>query len=164
MRVSLIAAVAANGTIGAGNDLVWREPQDQRHFVDTTRGHAVVMGRKTWDSLPPRFRPLPGRRNLVVTRNPQFEATGAETAPDLQTALQRLAALPLVFVIGGGELYAAALPVADELVLTEIGRELPGEVRFPVWNRAAFDVAERRELMAADGTPFAIVRYVRRNP
>lgn len=162
MKLSLIAAVAANGVIGSGNDLVWREPQDQRHFVDTTRGHPVVMGRKTWLSLPPKFRPLPGRRNVVVTRDAAFAAPGAECAASLDAALALLAEAPQVFVIGGAELYAAALPRADELVLTEIAAELPGDTHFPAWDRTAFEVASRRELVSAAGVPFAIVSYCRR--
>jgi dihydrofolate reductase len=123
-----------------------------------------VMGRRTWQSLPERYRPLPGRRNLVVTRNAGFTAPGAETAPSLEAALARLADADQVFVIGGGELYAAALPCADELVLTEIGRELPGDTCFPPWDRQRFDEVQRQPGTAADGTPFAIVHYRRRHP
>ncbi len=162
MKLSLIAAVAKNGTIGAGNELVWREPQDQRHFVATTRGHAVVMGRKTWQSIPERFRPLPDRRNVVVTRDAAFQAPGAECAPSLDEALQRLQGLPQVFVIGGGELYAAAMPLADELVLTEIGVDIPGSTTFPDWDRSQFEAVDRTASTSARGEPFEIVRYVRR--
>lgn len=162
MKLSLIAAVAANGVIGRGNDLVWREPQDQRHFADTTRGHPVVMGRRTWESLPARFRPLPGRRNLVVSRNPAFEAPGAECVGSLAEALERVAEAPQVFVIGGAALYAEALPRADELILTEIGLALEGDTHFPTWDREAFVQAERRECVSGAGVPFAFVRYRRR--
>jgi dihydrofolate reductase len=162
VKLSLIAAVARNGAIGRDNDLVWKESTDQKHFVATTRGHAVVMGRRTWESLPPRFRPLPGRRNIVVTRSAGFEAPGAETADSLQTALQRLAAEPQVFVIGGARLYAQALPRADELVLTEIDADLDGDVHFPSWDRAAFAEAAREAHTAADGTRFAFVSYRRK--
>ena len=103
MKLSLIAAVARNGGIGKNNNLLWNEPQDQRHFRATTLGHAVVMGRKTWDSLPARFRPLPGRRNVVLTRNPHLQLSGAETAPSLPAALHLLADAPQVFVMGGAE-------------------------------------------------------------
>jgi dihydrofolate reductase len=162
VKLSLIAAVARNGAIGRDNDLLWKEPADQKHFAATTRGHAVVMGRRTWESLPPRFRPLPGRRNLVVTRSGGFEAPGAQTADSLDAALQRLAAEPLVFVIGGAQLYAQALPRVDEMVLTEIDADLEGDVHFPAWDRQAFAEAAREAHVGADGTPFAFVTYCRR--
>lgn len=160
--VSLIAAVARNRAIGRGNDLLWTDPADQRHFRQTTMGCPVVMGRRTWDSLPARFRPLPGRRNLVVTRNPAFDAPGAETAPGLNAALARLADAPRVFVIGGGELYAQAMPLADTLVLTEIDADLDGDTFFPAVDHGLFDAVERLPQQAADGTRFAFVTYRRR--
>ena len=162
MKLSLIAAVARNGAIGRDKDLLWKEPADQKHFAATTRGHAVVMGRRTWESLPPRFRPLPGRRNVVVTRSAGFDAPGAETADSLEAALQRLAAEPRVFVVGGAQLYAQALPRADEMVLTEIDADLDGDVHFPAWDRAAFAEAAREAHVGADGTRFAFVTYRRR--
>ncbi len=162
MKLALIAAVARNGAIGRDNELLWKESADQKHFVATTRGHAVVMGRKTWESLPPRFRPLPGRRNVVVTRNAGFAAAGAETADSLETALQRLEAEPRVFVIGGAQLYAQAMPRADELVLTEIDADLHGDVHFPAWDRQVFAEAAREAHVGADGTRFAFVTYRRR--
>ena len=119
-RIALIAAVARNGAIGRDNGLLWNEPADQRHFIETTRGHAVVMGRRTWDSLPERFRPLPGRRNVVLSRDPNWAAPGAERVGSWGEALDMLKDTPTVFVIGGAQLYALALPDADELVLTEI--------------------------------------------
>lgn len=163
MKLALIAAVARNGAIGRGNDLLWKEPVDQKHFVATTRGHAVVMGRKTWESLPPRFRPLPGRRNVVVTRSLDFDAPGAQLADSLEAALQQLAAEPRVYVIGGAQLYAQALPRADELVLTEIDADLDGDVHFPPWDREAFAEVGREAHVGADGTRFAFVTYRRRH-
>jgi dihydrofolate reductase len=164
VKLALIAAVARNGAIGRGNELLWKEPLDQRHFAATTRGHAVVMGRRTWESLPPRFRPLPGRRNIVVTRNAAFDAPGGETAPGLEAALQRLQHQARVFVIGGAQLYARALPLADELVLTEIDADFDADVFFPAWDRRDFVEASRDERVAADGTRFAFVTYRRRTP
>jgi len=164
VKLALIAAVARNGAIGRDNDLLWKEPLDQRHFVATTRGHAVIMGRRTWQSLPARFRPLPGRRNIVVTRDAAFDAPGAETVGSLEAALQRIDAEPRAFVIGGAQLYAEALPRADELVLTEIEAELAGDVSFPAWDRQAFVEASREAHVGADGTRFAFVTYRRRSP
>lgn len=161
--VTLIAAVARNGVIGHGNDLVWRLPEDQKHFRAVTMGAPVIMGRATWDSLPARFRPLPGRRNVVLSRDPGFVAPGAETAPGLDAALARLADADTVFVIGGAELYAQALPLADELVLTEVARTYPdADAFFPAFERAQFEEIERRGASAADGTALAFVTYRRR--
>jgi len=159
--LTLIAAVARNGAIGRGGDLLWREGADQRHFRALTMGHPVVMGRKTWDSLPPRFRPLPGRRNIVVSRQPALRLDGAEAFGSLDEALAQMSGEPRAFVIGGGELYAAALPRADTLELTEIDADLEGDTFFPTWPREAFVEAAREAHHAADGTAFAFVTYRR---
>jgi dihydrofolate reductase len=158
----LIAAVANNGVIGRGNDLVFRDPADQRHFRAATMGHPVVMGRRTWDSLPDRFRPLPGRRNVVLSRDAGFVAAGAEVCPSLDAALALLADVPRVFVIGGGEVYAQALPHADELMLTEVDAALDGDRHFPAWERDGFDLVEAQPATAADGTPMRFTRWRRR--
>ena len=141
--LSLIAAVARNGAIGKNNGLLWREPEDQKHFRRVTMGCPVIMGRKTWDSLPARFRPLPGRRNVVITRDPAWHGDGAEPVTSLDAALALLAGAPRAFVIGGAEIYALALPRATELVLTEIDAELDGDIFFPPWDRSQFKVAAR---------------------
>jgi dihydrofolate reductase len=154
----LIAAVARNGGIGRDNGLLVRLRDDLAHFKRTTLGHPVVMGRRTWESIG---RALPGRRNVVVTRDPAYAAPGAETAPSLEAALERLAASERVFVIGGGALYAAALPRADELVLTEIDADLPADTWFPDWNRAEFRQTSRESHRSAEGLPYSIVHYRR---
>lgn len=172
--LALIASVDRQRIIGSGNDLVWREPEDQRWFRRQTMGCPVVMGRMTWDSLPPRFRPLPGRANIVVTRQADLRAglqsDGAQVAHTLADALAmaRSAAAasgaPRVFVIGGGQLFAEALPLADQLLLTEIDADLPGDVRFPDWRGGAF-VEESRDTRHSDGPPacaYAFVTYQRR--
>lgn len=162
MRVSLVAAVARGGVIGRGRTIPWRIPADMARFRALTTGHPVVMGRRTWDSLPDRFRPLPGRRNVVVTRNPGWRGDGAERAASLEDALRRLDDAEQVFVIGGAELYAAALPLSDELLLTEIELDVEGDAFFPPWDRAAFAEVGREEHVSEDGTAFAFVTYVRR--
>src|SRR5687768_1977011 len=129
--VSLIAAVARNRAIGRDNQLLCRISEDLKFFRRTTLGSPIVMGRKTWDSIG---RPLPGRRNVVVTRNPAWQAEGAERAASLHDALAMLRDAPKVFVIGGGEIYAQALPLADELVLTEIDAEFQADAFFPSWD------------------------------
>ena len=163
MRVSLVAAVARNGVIGRDGSVPWRLPEDMQRFRALTMGHPVVMGRKTWESLPDRFRPLPGRDNVVVTRNPDWAAQGADRVGSLEDALRLLEPEPEVFVIGGGEIYAAALPFADELVLTEIDAEIEGDTTFPEWERSDFEEVSRERHVNEDGTPFAFVTYARRD-
>jgi dihydrofolate reductase len=120
------------------------------------------MGRKTWDSLPARFKPLPGRRNIVVTRNAAWQAPGAEGEASLAAAMASVAGAERVFVIGGGELYAAAIAQADELVLTEIDVVFEGaDSFFPAFDRGQFIEAAREARVAADGTSFAFVSYRR---
>ena len=160
-KVSVVAAVARGGVIGREGTIPWRIPEDSRHFRDLTLGHAVVMGRRTWESLPERFRPLPGRRNVVVTRNPEWSATGAERAGSLPDALALLADEPQVFVVGGWKLYAEALPLADELHLTEIDAEFEGDVVFPSFDLTVFAEVSRERRTTEDGTPLAFVTYAR---
>ena len=163
MTVTIVAAVARGGVIGRDNAIPWRLPEDVAHFKALTAGHPVVMGRRTWESLPARFRPLPGRRNVVVTRNPAWQAAGAERAASLEQALALLHDEPRVFVIGGAELYAAALPLANELVLTEIELDVEGDTRFPAFDTAELTQVSRERRVSADGTPFSFVVYRRRH-
>jgi dihydrofolate reductase len=162
-RLTLIAAVARNGVIGADNGLLWHLPEDLRHFRAITSGHAVIMGRKTWDSLPARFRPLPGRRNIVVTRDNHWSAPGAEAVRTPAAALALLGSGAPAFVIGGAELYAAMLPWADELLLTEIDADFAGDAHFPAWDRGRFDEVSREPHHAAAPNAFdyAFVSYRR---
>jgi dihydrofolate reductase len=162
VRISLVAAVARNGVIGRENGIPWRIPEDLARFRELTVGHPVVMGRRTWDSLPKRFRPLPGRRNVVVTRNSAWEGEGAKRAGSLEDALRLVHGAERVFVIGGGELYAQALPLADELLLTEIDEDVEGDTWFPSWERAEFDETGREQHLSQDGVEFSVVTYVRR--
>ena len=161
-QLVLIAAVARNGAIGLGNDLIFKEPADQQHFRAATLGCPVVMGRKTWDSVPARFRPLPGRRNVVISRNADFVAPGAEVAASLPAALALLQDAPRVFVIGGAQLYAQALPLATELLLTEVDADLAGDTHFPTWDRSDYNETDRRSAVTASGVGYAFVTYHRR--
>lgn len=156
----LIAAVAKNGVIGRGNDLVWRDPQDMARFKTATQGWAVIMGRRTWESLPPRFRPLPGRCNLVVTRQAGYSAPGAEIVPSLPAALER-AGDGKVFVIGGGEIFAEALPLADCLMLTEVDFRPEGDTRFPEFSPEEWQETGRIHHLDAAGVGFDFVTYRR---
>jgi dihydrofolate reductase len=162
VKLAVVAAVARGGVIGRDGTIPWRIPEDARRFREATIGHPVVMGRRTWESLPDRFRPLPGRRNVVVTRNPDWRADGAERAASLEDALRLLEDAPQVSVIGGAELYADALPLADELLLTEIELDVEGDTFFPGWDRSEFDETSREEHVSEDGIPFGFVTYARR--
>jgi dihydrofolate reductase len=159
--LTLIAAVARNGVIGKDNRLLWQLPEDMRFFKETTQGHPVIMGRKTWQSLPPRFRPLPGRRNIVVTRDAAFAAPGAECVDSLDAALQRLRGEPTVFVIGGAELYAQALPLAQRLLLTEIDLDVEGDAHFPPWPREDYVEVSRTHHDSGQGFSYQRADYHR---
>ncbi len=162
--LALIAALDRQHAIGRGGQLLWHETEDQKHFRAVTMGCPVIMGRKTWDSLPPRFRPLPGRRNIVVTRNAQWRAEGAEAAASLDDALRLASGAARAFVIGGAELYAAALAQADELVLTEIDTAFEhADAHFPLFDKARFVETSRDERHSADATRYAFVSYRRRS-
>lgn len=146
-RVTLIAAVSANGVIGAGGRMPWHLPSDLKFFRAQTMGRPVVMGRRTWESIG---RPLPGRENVVVSRSPAFRPAGAIVVPSLEAAIAHCSGADEVFVIGGGELYRAALQVAGRIVLTEIHRAFEGDVRFPEFDRAQW-IEARRERHAPEG-------------
>ena len=155
-RLYLIAAVAANGIIGAGGKLPWRIPGELARFKRVTLGHPVIMGRRTWESLKG---PLPGRENIVVTRTPGYEAPGAAVAGSLEEALALCLGEPVAFVIGGTQLFRDALPLAAGMVLTEIQRDYEGDTWFPAWDRAQWRESQREAHTAPDGTRFDFVRY-----
>ncbi len=143
MKITLIAAVASNGVIGRDGGLPWHLPADLRRFKEVTRGHQVVMGRRTFESLPG---PLPKRRNIVVTRQSVYSARGIDIAHSLDEAIAMAESAATssdetLFILGGAVLYAAALPIADRLVLTMVDAEVSGDTRFP-----EFDEAEWREV------------------
>ena len=148
MRVSILVAVARSGVIGRGGELPWRLPADLRFFKRVTMGHHLVMGRKTWASIG---RPLPGRTMVVLTRDPTLEIPGASVVHDLPEALAlaRAAGDTEAFVIGGAEVYALALPLADRLYLTRVHADVEGDVRFPVYDPQEW-VEVAREEHAAD--------------
>ncbi|MEP7206327.1 MAG: dihydrofolate reductase [Casimicrobiaceae bacterium] len=146
-----MVAVAANGVIGNGNALPWRLPADLRHFRRLTTGHAVIMGRKTWDSIG---RPLPDRQNLVVTRNHAFAAPGAEALPSLEAAMAAVRLPPPVFCIGGADLFRDALPHAARLHVTEIDAAVDGDILFPAYDRSAWRESGRESHPPGEA-PFA---------
>ncbi len=162
MRVNLIYARAANGVIGANGTLPWHLPEDMAHFKRLTAGAPVVMGRKTWDSLPPKFRPLPGRTNIVVTRQAALTEPGLQRASSLSDALSicnRLGA-PEVWVIGGAQIYAEAAPLAQRAIVTEIARDFDGDAFAPTLD-SHWRETERLSPIAAGDLPFSFVTYER---
>ena len=134
-RVSVIAALARNRVIGIENRLPWRLPEDLAHFKALTLNHPILMGRKTFESLG---RPLPGRTNIVITRNPGYRRDGCLVADSIPAALALCRDAAEVFFIGGAELYGQAIPLADRLYLTEVDIEAEGDARFPDYDRSAF--------------------------
>ena len=157
-RVYLVAAVAANGIIGANGKLPWHIPEELKHFKKLTLGHPVIMGRRTWQSLTG---PLPQRENIVVTRQAGYEAPGAAVANSLDAALAMCIGEPVAFVIGGTQLFEEALPIAAGMVLTEIQRDYQGDTRFPDWDRAQWKETQRESHTAASGVRFDLVLYER---
>ena len=162
-ELCLIAAVARNGVIGHNNQMLWRLPEDQRFLREQTRGCPVIMGRKTWDSLPDRFRPLPDRHNIVVTRQTNWSVAGATVVHSLPAAIAAAADAPRTWVLGGADLYAAALPLADRLVLTEIDADFEGGIRFPAWSLQDFRETSRecQRAAAPNDFEFCFVNYQR---
>ncbi|KWR78591.1 dihydrofolate reductase [Cupriavidus sp. IDO] len=157
--LTLIVAKARNGTIGRDNALPWRLPEDLAHFKRTTMGAPVIMGRKTWDSIG---RPLPGRRNIVVSRNPALKIEGAEVAASLEDAQRLCVGVEQVFLIGGAQLYAEALPSADRLVVTEIDANVEGDAFFPAIDRTLWlETSREVHRSEANGFDYAFVQYDR---
>ena len=160
MKLGLIYARAANGVIGRDGVLPWHLPEDLAHFKQLTLGCTVIMGRKTWESLPPRFRPLPGRRNVVVTRQPAWLAEGAQRAASLAEALASCAGEPHVWVIGGAEIFAQAVPLAQIAEVTEIEREFEGDVHAPPLG-AEWGEAKREHHRSTAGFDYSFVTYTK---
>ena len=158
-RINIIFARARNGVIGKDGQMPWHLPEDLAHFKQQTGGAPVLMGRKTWESLPPRFRPLPGRRNVVITRQQDWQAQGAERAASLQDAIALCADAAEIWVIGGGEIYAQAVPLAQRAVVTEIERDFDGDTYAPQLGAAWRETARSAHTAAKDGLPFSFVTY-----
>ena len=158
--ISLIVAVAENGVIGDRNALLWHISEDLRHFKAVTTGHPVVMGRKTWESLG---RPLPNRTNVVITRQ-NIEIPGCTVVHSLEEAVALFPGDDEVFVIGGAQIYAQALPLADRFYLTRVEADYEGDTLFPAWNPADWTPVreERRERGEKFEHPFVFLDYVRR--
>ena len=157
-RLTLIAAVARNGVIGKDNAMPWRLPEDLKRFKVLTMGHSIIMGRKTWTSLG---RALPGRHNIVISRDPDYAAAGATVVNSLAAALAASADSDEVFVIGGAEIYALALTQADRLQLTEIAEDFAGDSYFPQVDRALWQEMQRQRHQTDAGMVYDFVVYQR---
>ena len=158
--ICLIYARARNGVIGRDGVMPWHLPEDLAHFRKATVGCPVIMGRKTWDSLPARFRPLPGRTNVVITRQTDWQAPGASVAHSLEQAIALCTPGEVVWVIGGAEMYAQALPLASRVVVTEIDTDFEGDAYAPELGPEWHEVA-RESMLSASALPLAFVTYVR---
>lgn len=156
-----IWAEGRGGVIGSDGGMPWHVPEDLRHFSRLTRGSAVIMGRRTWESFPERYRPLPERRNIVVTHDAGYEAPGGETAETLDDAIARAGN---AWIIGGGQIYRQALGRIEELVVTEIDVDVAGDTVAPAlgseWSRSEVD-PESGWHTSRTGTPFRFVTYTR---
>ena len=149
---------SGRAVIGRQNTIPWRLPEDMAHFKALTMGCPVLMGRKTWDSLPPKFRPLPGRRNLVLTRSPFWQENGAESSPGLADALHKCEQSSDVWVIGGADIYAQALPLATQLVVTDIEASFEGDAFAPQCGPEWVETARERHI-SSTGLAFSFVTY-----
>ena len=158
MKLHLIYARARNGTIGQNNQMPWHLPEDLAHFKRVTLGQPVIMGRKTWDSLPARFRPLPGRVNIVITRQADWQAEGALRATSIEDAMRLCGAAPDAWIMGGAEIYRQAEPLASTAVVTEIDADFEGDAFAPTLSPAWQETA-RESHVAASGLAFSFVTY-----
>jgi dihydrofolate reductase len=166
MSIALIWAEARGGVIGDDGTIPWHLPEDLAHFKEVTLGGTVVMGRRTWQSLPERFRPLPGRRNVVLTRDDSWSAEGAEVAHSLDEILDatgRHDTSAPVWIIGGGEIYAQSLPRASRIEVTELDLDVAGDTRAPAVDAALWHVVDVSEwLESRTGIRYRFVSYARR--
>lgn len=167
MIISLIAAVTENHVIGKDNDLPWHLPDDMKFFMETTKGHHVIMGRKNYDSLPAKFKPLPNRTNIVITRQKNFLAPGCVIVNSLETAIDiaRSANEQEVFIIGGAEIFNQSIHLADRLYITEIKTTLEGDTYFPLIDKKEWKAisAKSHPLDAKHNYAFEFVTYQRKN-
>jgi dihydrofolate reductase len=161
MRRSLVVAMARNRVIGRDNALPWRLPADLAHFKKVTLGHPIVMGRRTYESIG---KALPGRTNIVVTRNRAFEAPGCAVVPSLEAAWQAAGDADEVCVIGGTSLFEEALPLADVIHLTEVEADVPGDTYFPKFDRGEWHEKEiaRRPADERHAYPIRILELTRK--
>jgi len=163
MPLHMIYARARNGVIGKQGQLPWHLPEDLAHFKRTTLGQPVVMGRVTWESLPEKFRPLPGRTNVVVSRKTTFNATGAQVVSSLEAAMALFPSTEVVWLIGGAQLYAQALPLVSQIVVTEIDADFEGDAFAPSLSPNDWTETQRSSHVSAQGLGYHLVTLQKRN-
>jgi dihydrofolate reductase len=156
MDIIIIAAMAANRVIGCNNSIPWSLPEDLRQFKEKTLGHALIMGRKTYESLG---RPLHGRKNIIISRNRQLHIPGCVVVSDLQHALNLCRSQEKVFIIGGGQIFSLGLPVANTIILTILDREIAGDTTFPDFSGRGFIEISRERFTISE--PFSLITYKR---
>ena len=163
MPLHMIYARARNGVIGKQGQLPWHLPEDLAHFKRTTLGQPVVMGRVTWESLPEKFRPLPGRTNVVVSRQTSFKALGAQVVSSLEAAMALFPSTDVVWLIGGAQLYAQALALASQIVVTEIDADFEGDAFAPALSPTDWTETQRSSHVSAQGLGYHLVTLQKRN-
>lgn len=151
MILSLIAAVSRNNVIGHDNRLVWHMPADLKHFKNLTSGHSIIMGRKTFESIG---KPLPNRRNIIVTRQQDFEAEGCEVFNNLQAAIDACENEDEVFIIGGEQIFSQSIPAADKIYLTRIYKDFEGDIKFPEFSLSEWRLTKYLRHHADEKNPF----------
>ncbi len=159
MKIAMIAAMAHNRVIGKDNQMPWHLPDDLKHFKAVTMGKPVVMGRKTFESIG---RPLPGRQNIVISRNPDLKIEGVTCVTSFDAAKHAAGQCDELMVIGGGQLYGELLPVADILYLTEIALDVDGDTHFPLWNPNEWDETELGKGISDKGLGYRFVKLIRK--
>ena len=163
MPLHMIYARARNGVIGNQGQLPWHLPEDLAHFKRTTLGQPVVMGRVTWESLPEKFRPLPGRSNVVVSRQTSFSAAGAQLASSLEAAMALFPPAEIIWLIGGAQLYAQGLSIASQIVVTEIDADYEGDAFAPLISSNDWTETHRTSHVSAQGLAYHLVTLQKRN-
>ena len=160
--ISIIVAVSEDLGIGRDNELLWHIPEDLKRFKKLTLGNAVIMGKKTWESLPKR--PLPGRKNIVLTDNPEEVIEGSITAYSIEDALSKCETGEEIFIIGGGSIYKQFMPIADRLYITHVHKKAAADIYFPEINPALWDAIEWEKHTASEGglIPYTYIIYNRR--
>ena len=160
MNINMIFARSANGVIGNNNVMPWHLPEDLAHFKKLTLGSPVIMGRKTWDSLPTKFRPLPGRTNVVVTRQPGWQAAGGQTAGSLHDALALCQAASDVWIIGGAQIYVQAEPLASRIEVTHIDKTYAGDAFAPTLGNQ-WQPSHQEHHVSSTGLNFSFITYTK---
>ena len=163
MNINMIFARSANGVIGHNNAMPWHLPEDLSHFKKLTLGCPVIMGRKTWDSIPSKFRPLPGRTNIVITRQSDWRPEGANTAGNLQAALAQCHTARDVWIVGGAQIYAQAEPLASRIEMTLIDKDFDGDAFAPTLG-SQWQESHKEDHVSSTGLNFSFITYTRHLP